>query len=457
MAQPTAVSPRRMMLFWFDHNNLAELWPQRSVATTVVGSSGAREVPIQSLASLTSGSSVLSNARYGALRNAGQLTVLRGFDTAVAYGPGHGNFTLASGQGRESEGNYPTLDTVVEASPTVYPSSTPLAVRKALRVSFNGTLFYQKVGTSSVQPQVHYEGSSIGRFYTEVFSSLTNGTVVPPDMTNQVKSNILNRVHGSFSSFKNNRKISADDLARLDLHMGYISDLQRSFASVMPTPVSTCMRPAAPGNIGGNQAQSLGVYVDLMALAFKCGLTKFGTLVFDAHDPSWIPNMNLNGNVVHDCMHGSAGTALQRQAYEAWWRYNSNVIADRFLAPLEELEGDTGRSYLQNMVTGLVCVGGIHPMGGDGGHSGLDSQQILIGSMGGLLRSGRYMAMPRGPNGQNLPYNCFLLTLLNLMGMPASEYAFATPNGQGFGFYGEFEANHPFRSRYTSPITEILA
>jgi hypothetical protein len=74
------------------------------------------------------------------------------------------------------------------------------------------------------------------------------------------------------------------------------------------------------------------------------------------------------------------------------------------------------------------------------------------------LRSGRYVALPvkKLYTMTGMPYNCFLLTLLQLMGIPQSEYAFATPNGQGFGYYGGFPADHPLKSRFYSPISEIL-
>jgi len=457
-----APAPRRTMLFWFDHNNLFEMWPARSAATTAVGSSGARQVALRSIANVTASTSVLSNARYTSLKNADQLTILRGFDNSVEEG-GHGNYALACGEGRESNGNYPTLDTVMEASTTLYPTGTPISTQKAIRINLEGSVFYQKVGSSpQVLPQYGYNDPSttsdrtILTFYNDVFGSLTQGTVPPSDLTNQLKSNILNRVHESFRTFRNGRRISAEDRTRLDVHMGYISDLQRSLATVTPQPTVTCTRPSTPSNTSaGNEVQYVGMYAELLAIAFKCGLTKFGVFRFDPNS-QWIPGMDLSGNSLHDCMHGAHGAVLQRRAYESWWRFHANIIADRFLAPLEEMESDTGRSYLDNMITGMICSGGLHGLNdGDGGHRGWDSQQILIGSMGGRMRSGQFMSMPSGP-GRNLPDNCFILTILQLMGVPASEYAFATANGQGFGYYGHHGTNHPNRDRFYQPITELL-
>ncbi len=451
----TAVAARRLMLFWFDHLTLSELWPNRAAATSVVGTSGARQSLLSSLGSASSISPVLSNSRYSSIITRNQMSILRGFETSIIYGPVHNNFAMAAGQ--SIEGSHPTIDSIIEASRTVYPTSTPAGVRKALRVNFNGgQFFYQRVG-GNIQGLPDYNGSEITTFYNEVFSSLTGGTVPVQDLTNQMKSNILNRVHSAFTSFRSGRKISADDRSRLDQHMDYVSDLQRNYASVMPPVVNSCARPSAPpAGAGSNPAQYSPIYMDLLAVAFKCGLSKFGTMAFESDDPRWIPSLDINNQSMHAVMHGDFGQDLKLRAYRNWWTYHMNMIADRFIAPLDEQEGNTGRTYLDNMATALICAGGCHTLNqGDGGHNGWDSQQILLGSMGGRLRSGNYTVMPR-TNGRDFPYNTFLITLMQLMGVPSGEYSAFATNQQGFGSYSGFEANHPFTSRFYQPITEVL-
>ncbi len=456
--------PRRMMIFHFDHNNLAAMWPNPINANTNIGNDGSREVMLRTLGSMASHSRALNNPRYEALMNSDLITMVRGFDILGSSGSAHGNFGVTAGQGRQSEPNFPSIDTVIEASQSVYPSSTPLGVRRALRIGGDWYQFFRKVG-NNVQHIPAYYNRDLRNFYNEVFGSLTNGTVPPQDLTNQLKSNILNRVHQTFGSFRNGAKISSDDRARLDQHMDLLSDLQRGLASDTPSPI-TCSRPQDPGNLDHNTQQGRinQTYMDLSAVAFMCGLTKFGVMSFEGEDPQWIPGLGTQGNGVHGIMHGQYGADLQLAVKTRWWRYFSNMISDRFLAPLEAMEGDTGRSYLDNMITVLMCQGGFANPGGDGGHSGLDSNQVLIGSMAGRLRAGRFMTMPRSQTGNipgrggNLPYNCFLLTLLNLMGVPPNEYAFATANGQGFGNYSNFGGNYDrVRQRFYQPVNELLA
>jgi Protein of unknown function (DUF1552). len=458
-AQST-VAPKRLMMFWFDHNNLNELWPAKNLATTSVGSGGVKEVLLRGIGNASTVSRVLNNPRYQSLMTNDQITMLRGLDTSVVFGSSHGNFPLAAAAGRNSEGNYPTIESVLEASKTLYPDGTSATVRKAIRVNLLGAgpLFYQKVG-STVQIVPGYDANGLRNFYNEVFSGLTGGTTAPADNTNQLKSNILNRVFGAYTDFKNGRRISADDKARLEQHMSYVSDLQKSLSAAIPAPVLACTKPNDPGtNVSAAQANAL--YMDLLAAAFKCGLTKVGTMAFEAQDPQWIAGLSGFGANVHDTMHGNVGTAKQLTAYDVWWKYFANLIADRFLAPLDVQEGNTGKTYVENMITSMLCAGGMQDAdGGDNAHMGLDSHQTLIGNMGGALRSGRLYTMPTQNNkwqSTAMPYNCFLLTLLQLMGIPQSEYASATPDGKGFGYYGDFLANHPQKARFYSPISEIL-
>jgi len=457
-AQVSGAVPNRLMMFHFDHGNIPELWPNLSLANTPVGNIGAMQALIRSLGTNSQISSAFSNARYQSIINNDLMTILRGFGTAQGGGA-HGNYLFASSEGRNSEGNYPTFDTVIEASQTVYPSSTTgINVTKALRAGWANNLFFQKVG-SGIQVLPVYQRRGIENFYNEVFSSLTNGSGGPVTFSNQSKSNVLNKVFSSFQSFRNNRRISANDQARLTQHMDHISDLQRSFASV-PNNTQSCSAPSpVPSGAADNSMLATQTYLDLYALAFKCGLTKYGSFSFEAHNPTWIPGLNLGtATGVHDAIHGGAGSVTQESVFRSYWGYYCGVIADRFLSHLDEEEGTSGKTYMENMLTTLGCAGGIHSLGNDGGHSSDDSQQILIGNMGGKINSGNFINYP-SVNRTRIPLNTFILTMLHAMDVPPSEYAFATPDGRGFGYYrGRFSnPDHHYRSRYYQHLTEIMS
>jgi hypothetical protein len=115
------------------------------------------------------------------------------------------------------------------------------------------------------------------------------------------------------------------------------------------------------------------------------------------------------------------------------------------------VQTNNGKSYLDNMLVALLSEAGVHKNPGE--HSNVDYMPILFGNMGGLIKSDRLVVFER-PTG--LPYNTFLITLLETMGVPASEYQAGSSNGQGFGKYvsgGAYVTKHG--SRMYSPITEI--
>ena len=371
-------------------------------------------------------------------------------------GIGHPNL---SGMGGSKEDICPTFDTIIEDSPTVYPSTTSAAVTKAIRVDLDQSnwLSYRKIGTS-LQPLAPYGRARTLNLYNDVFSSLTNGTVAPSDMTNKLKTNILNRVFQSFQSFKSSRKISSDDIARLDQHMGFLSDLQKSLNIALP-PSALCAKPGAPIESSDplifNQ-----VYLDLLAVAFKCGLTKLGVMKFESHHALWLPGLSLpQGTNLHAGIHGGTTADLwanKRNAHTSYNKFIYNKVAERFLNSMNVLEGSTGRTYLDNMITAVLPKFGMEKADSYSGHRGVDTQAMLIGSMGGRLRSGRLYHFPEPSYRKRLPHNALFVTLLDLMGVPRAEYAQYSNAGKGWGIYGSTLQN-PLAARYYEGLSEIMA
>lgn len=470
-AQAASMINKKMMMFWFDHSTMAEMWPNRSIATTAVGNVGARETLLRNLANADAFSPMMNHALLDTLRRNDQITMVRGLE--VLGGGGHGLWPMGGNivynQGNIVQGpdNLPTFDTIIEASQSLYPSTTPSNVRKAVRLwlQYGNNGYLQKVG-SLVQSvpsygnddfnynQQTYNSASLPRLYNDVFGSLTNGTVPPADTTNLSKTNILNRVHASFTSFRSNRRISSDDIARVDQHLGNIADLQRRYAATQPTG-SACTVPGAPLATISNPTVFTPIYLNLMALAFKCNLTKFGSLYFDSHNPHWLPGLSLGtAPDFHAGIHGDHGAAVKESCYRTYNKWGMDQIATHFLSALNEQEGNSGRTYLDNMGTVILSQMGYETIAQGSGHSSFDMHQIIIGSMAGAIRSGRYISFPV-TSGRLMPINSFLITLFQLMGVPSSEYSRFTTDGQGFGRYTS-SAGNPYASRFYAPISEIL-
>lgn len=457
----TSIGPRRMMNFVFDHHNEAQFWPATSIATTAVGSMGIKERLLSSMGTSSSSvvSSLLSNSLYNTMLAQNQITLARGFEVHLSDGNGHvtralgGHSVNECGSSSTNPNHRSTFDYIVENSPSVY-SNAASNVTKSIRIDLDGCWTYvQRVGATSVNPGA-YEYNDILTMYNAVFGSLTNQTVPVTDLTNTRKSNILNRVFPAFQNYKSNRKISSEDKLRLEQHISFLSDLQRSISVVAPPPNLSCAKPSNAGLTGATKLQTNNLYVDLMVTAFKCGLTQFGSMQFEAQNPTWLPGYT-GGDGFHGVMHGGSGIAAQANAYSSLHKFGYNLIADRFLSPLNVQEGNTGRTYVDNMITTCLSHLGMQPQGDLGNHNSEDIQHTIFGSMGGRLRSGRYYLMPTNPNNVHVPHNTFIMTLLNLMGVPPSEYVLnSSVSGQGFGYYKT--TTSPYGSRIYTPITEML-
>ena len=463
-----AVVPRRMMNFAFDHHGENQFWANPNIATTAVGSIGVKERLLSSMGNSATSvvSSLLSNPLYNSLLTQNQITIARGLDFQYSGGSGHiarafgGNSTLECGDTSENPTHQSTMDYIVERSAAVYPNAAS-NVSKSIRIDLDGCWTYvQKIGTRSINPGAYNYGDIL-KMYNAVFGSLTASTAPTQDLTNVQKTNILNRVFPAFQSFKNSRKISSEDKLRLDQHLSFLSDLQKSVSAVAPPQILSCTKPDS-NFTGATKLQINNLYVDLLVVAFKCGLTQFASFNFEAQDPSWLPNYtHIPGEGFHGHMHGALGIASQNKAYEAYHKFGYNLVADRFLSPLNVEEGNSGRTYADNMITTCLSHLWMQPGSQTGGHNGSDMQHVIFGSMGGKLRSGRYYLGPIGghqfPNpGAALPHNTFIMTLLNLMGVPASEYSQSSSvPGKGFGYYGTF-TDQSLGSRVYSPIIEML-
>ena len=463
------------MIFGISHNTLDSLWPNKNLAKTPVGIDGATEFIINSTFSSASAiSPVMTHSVFESLRSQGLITMVRGLHSYPYY-QGHGNQSVGNANDKVT----PTFDYIIENSKSVYPITTSPYVTKAIRVSAaaGGSSFLKPSGTGGVQGQPSFFSGSPSTMFKTVFSSLTAGTVAPVDLTNQLKSNILNRVFNSYTSLKANRRISSEDKLRVDEHLGYLSDLQKKFVVTPGTQQLTCTAPTSPSDPTG-YLDKVPIFLNLTALAFKCGLTKLGMFEPDGDGPPMpaVPAGVPVGTYFHGALHGSVAGVSKTQAnqyYTLWLKWLLDTLGTQFLAPLNAEEGATGKTYLDNMLTTILFEGGGIPDTDGFGHINSDFQQIILGSMGGKLRANRYYHLPHFGDGAfgryDLPYNSFLMTIMDLMGVPASEYnAFGT-GGKGYGVYGTpadalismpwikppTSWTNTLTNRFYSPISEI--
>ncbi len=453
------VTDKRMMMICFPHASLQFLWPDPNLATTSIGTIGAKEFTMNSQFSSAAGiCSAMGHSVYESLRSKGQITMIRGLQNFPHY-QGHGSQCL--GQLKPDDATSPSIDWIMESSSSVYPASTNPYVTKVIRVN-NGAVYpaangnvngdFTKILNSKLAAQFSYNynsGSALAMFNT-VFASLTGNTVNPADLTSQLKTNILNRVYSSYVSLKANRRISLEDKSRVDEHLSYILDLQKKFVYTGNT--LSCTTPQTPSSLTG-YSNTVPIYLNLMALAFKCGLTKVSAINFDNEYGGKPVDIDFHGAI-----HEGLGHQVMVDQYKAWMTWHCNQIGSQFLSPLNVEEGSTGKTYLENMATVLFNENGMTSTNANG-HGNDDYHSTIIGSMAGALRANKYYLfpyLPGGPVGERLPYNAYLMTLMQMMGIPAAEYQKYTTDGNGFGLYGTRYSTLPL-SRFYAPISEMLA
>jgi hypothetical protein len=477
------VAPRRIMFLTIEHFTPAQQWMDPAVATAPVGSDGAKQAVLSTMSNPFL--PVLGHTLYDSLRTRGLLTLLYGLDNMVdTAGHGHlGPSTLSGSLEYDQDiyypaGLWPSIDTVMESSPTLYPASTPAGTVKVLR-SVTSANFESPFNPSCVRSAGKVTSvpgfTNPVQLFNSVFSALSaapgdagvsDAGTMAADRSPSLKKAVLNNVYAAYVDARNNRRISAADKERLEDHLQMISDLQNQLRASTTTdggssnkPSVDCTKPAAPGTTL-TYAEIVQMCFKLSALAMRCGLTKVGVLSGAGHNNIGLPGLPATGyhnGVVHSSLPPDQKSAY----YVVYAKFHLDAMADNFLSLLDVEEAGTGRTYLDNMLTVFTHEHGLVTPAQNDGHPNRGHMVALFGSMGGVLRPDRVVVMPK-KNGGALPYNAMLITYLQAMGIPKSEYE-ATNGGPGYGPYtpaGSSTIPSPYATSWASrlygPVSEIM-
>lgn len=263
--------------------------------------------------------------------------------------------------------------------------------------------------------------------FNALFTNITGGTPPPPNSRNQ---KVVDLVLENYRKVAGSTKIAKEEKILLEDHMQSLSELQAQIIASTPPAAPECVKPSAPGGSAAN-GDSFGMdrvnqqNVDIMIAAVKCGIVNIGTIMLaEAVDDTVFRNLNITGN-----WHGTYSHATM----------NSNEILKitqfmagffgRMINGLNVPEPGTNGTYLDNS---LVMLG--NAMGNGTEHGYNDMPVILAGSLGGKLRTGRYIDYRNGTNANSAGRNycAFLAMLLTAMGLSPADYQ--QPNvAAGFG------------------------
>jgi hypothetical protein len=263
------------------------------------------------------------------------------------------------------------------------------------------------------------------------------------------RKSVLDLVRGEFEALKNDRAVSQQDRAKLDLHFSSIRDVEVRMAAV---GLPACSLPDArrmeieaidPSKVSlDSEYQKIGgMMMDVMALAMACDHNRVVTLQWGsgALGPifSWLPPMGFNDKYSHHKLtHGSAvdSGSLDSLPTESWQAAVFNVdqwYAQRLATLIETLSAysEPGGTLLDNSTVLYMndVANGLT-------HSYVDLPVMLIGGAQGYFKQGQHINVSPDKEVQNevyAPSNMLCTTLANAMGVPLMDFGKASTGKPG--------------------------
>jgi hypothetical protein len=365
---------------------------------------------------------------------AGKMNVLRGLDIPfyIAHHTGGylGNYARNDGNGDEGVGlaPMPTIDQLMAWSSSFYTDLSSIRMRSIITGRDRMSYTWSNPGQQTGEIEEVRASSDVHDLFSQVF------TPSEPSMAEEPKRPlIVDRVYEHYKALRDgSRRMSAADRQRLDDHMERLSELQRKLTAV-PSKAASCgdLQEPATGSSYKEQTQAL---LDVVVAGFLCGTSRIAVIGLDESNFS-----DNSGDWHQDVAHQWQDPVAQAKLQQA----NQGVFEQLFLYVTSRLdvEESPGRTVLDDT---LVM------WSQESGESTHDSRSIPVvtaGSAGGSFNTGlyadyrnktdagivSYWGTPLGYTG--LLYNQWLASILEGMGLPASEWQSVPSNASsGYGY-----------------------
>jgi len=363
----------------------------------------------------------------------GKLNVILGLN--IPFGIAHhtgghlGNYARNDGNGDAGRAvqafPMPTIDQVMAWSPSFYQSFGGIKERTMITGSRGGFSYsWSNPQAKSGSVQEVTRTASARSLFDKIFVPNAATTPAQPPRVS-----IIDRVLTNYKNLRSgDRRLSASDKQRLDDHIARLNELDRKTAATAGPVSQSCgnqQKPAADGS-GVAKFQLMN---DVFVAAFVCGSSRIGVMsiadVFAASADSW-----------------HQGTAHKWQDAAAQGRlvqHNNNVFAQIFLDLATKLDAVDmgGHTLLDDTLIAWSQESGAST------HDPVNMPVITAGAAAGAMKTGLLVdyrnTTPRAEypytRGEGLyvglTWNRWLGTVLDLMGVPRSE--FQTPSMKGYG------------------------
>ncbi|MEM9072586.1 MAG: DUF1552 domain-containing protein [Myxococcota bacterium] len=249
---------------------------------------------------------------------------------------------------------------------------------------------------------------------------------------------IVDQVLPHYQEVRRGPRLSRRDRDVLDEHIEHMFALQRQLArgivECAPPSESTVERIRPETVNDAAQAQ-----VDIAIAALRCGITNIVNFYLDP-DTQFDATLHGVAGGHHGASHGSGDDNVQsiQNAHHWHMRYLSD-----FLGKLADTPGtdsgtmlDDSLVLVNNEIGNQAGRSGNAPGDYDLNHSGLDIQCMMVGSAGGVLRTGNFLDLRtdfergRWTRYVGTAYNQVLVTCMLAMGMTPDQWEV---DGPGYG------------------------
>ncbi len=215
---------------------------------------------------------------------------------------------------------------------------------------------------------------------------------------------IIDATLDAYSSFVTT--LGGDDKKRVDSHLSAIREIETSLADGAPVAVSGCQKPV--GITDGGDAAAIGkAQMDLMVRALACDVTRVAGLQW-SHSVGGVPIPGVVGDH-HELSHADDGNLAAKESLTVINTWYAQQFA-YLLAKMKEVP-EGGGTMLDNSLVIMV-----NELATGNNHLGVNALFVLAGGAGGALQTGRFLTYP------HTSHNNLLVSLLNLMGVPATTF-----------------------------------
>jgi Protein of unknown function (DUF1552) len=243
------------------------------------------------------------------------------------------------------------------------------------------------------------------------------------------RKSVLDLVSGRLDLIRN-RKLSAADKSKLDLHFSAVRDLEMSLTA----PTMQCMLPDARAkeleafpatsfDIDAKFGQLTRMHLDVMALSFACDTNRVALLMIGAEAGG--PVYSFDG-LAHTYAHHPLSHGTQGEATDSGGVAN---YKDR-LSEVDQWHGAQMKYFIEKLnaytegagtVLDNTLVLWMNSMSSGAGHTSADTPIVMAGSLGGYFKTGLYSDV-KDAAGTRKPHNMLITTLLNGLGEPETHF-----------------------------------